>query len=155
MVLAPYLLAEKVLPTKYSSLFYQKNNYYTYRFMISHSAVSFACGSELRYFVRKFLEIPAYRSAMIAYPPLNFQDYGFEDGVHYLHSFPEEAGEKAKYILQNKSFADKLIQNAWDLVAREHTAKVKANQVMACFESFNKGKLKSAGYVNGKFEIIS
>ncbi len=153
LVLAPYMLANRAIPQKYSTLFYQKQSYNLYRFMISHSAVTFACGSELRYFVRKFLEIPAYRSAMIAYPSLNMLDYGFKDGVHYLNTYPEEAGEKALYLIKNKSIADKLVQNAWELVAKQHTASERVNQVLDCLLSFKQGKLNSATYIDGRFEI--
>ncbi len=153
-VLLPYMVYSKILSKKKSTLVYQRESFRVYRSMISHSAVSFACGSELRYFVRKFLEIPAFRSAMIAYPAYNMADYGFMDGVHYLESFPEETGEKTKYLLKNSSFADSLVNNAYELVQKEHTATVKVKQVMSCIESFLKGKLKGAGYEKGSFEII-
>jgi len=155
LILAPYLLYNKMVQKKYSSPAYQKKSFRLYRYMISHSLVSFTCGSELRFFVRKFLEVPAFRSAMLAYPPLNFRDYGFEDGVHYLHTFPEETGEKAQYLLKNKGVADKLVRNAWELVAKQHTVVERVNQVLSCLYFFQRGRLKSAGYTNGSFEIIS
>jgi Glycosyl transferases group 1 len=153
LILAPYLLYNKVIQKKYSSPAYQKKSFRLYRYMISLSSTSFTCGSELKFFVRKFLEVPAFRSAMLTYPSNNFRDYGFEDGVHYLHTYPEEAGEKARYLLNNKSFADKLVKNAWELVARQHTASERVNQVLSCIHFFLQGKLKSAGYAGGKFEI--
>lgn len=152
-VLLPYMAYSKILSKKKSTSIYQRESFRVYRSMISHSAVSFACGSELRYFVRKFLEIPAFRSAMVAYPAYNMADYGFVDQVHYLKAYPEETGEKTKYLLKNSSFAEKLINNAFALVQKEHTASVKVEQVMTCFSSFLKGKLKGAGYENGIFEI--
>jgi len=100
------------------------------------------------------LEVPAFRSAMLAYPSNNFRDYGFEDGVHYLHTYPEETGEKAQYLIKNKSVADKLVQNAWELVAKQHTAAERVNQVLSCTYYYQKGKLHGGGYSNGKFEIF-
>lgn len=155
LILAPYLLYNKVIQKKYSTPAYQKKSFRLYRYMISLSSVSFTCGSELKFFVRKFLEVPAFRSAMLAYPSNNFRDYGFEDGVHYLHTFPEETGEKAQYLLKNKSVAEKLVQNAWELVARQHVAAERVNQVLSCLHFFMQGKLKSAGYHEGRFEIIN
>lgn len=155
LVTAPYYLYKKILPARDHISFQQKNSFFIYRYMISHSAVTFTCGSELKYFVRKFLEIPAFRSAMLAYPSDNFKDYGFENGVHYLQTFPEETGEKTQYLLKNKSLADKLVQNAWNLVAEKHSAAVRVEQVLDCINAFQQGKLKSAGYYDGKFEILS
>jgi hypothetical protein len=153
LVYFPYLFYNRVTTKKYSTQVYQKKSFRLYRYMIALSATSFTCGSELRFFVRKFIEVPAFRSAMLAYPSLNFRDYGFEDGVHYLHCYPEETAEKAKYLLKNKNVADKLIQNAWELVAKQHVASERVSQVMSCLHFFMQGKLKSAGYQNGKFEI--
>jgi hypothetical protein len=155
LVLAPFLLYSKAIQKKSSTSIYHNKSYLLYKYMISLSAVSFTCGSELKFFVRKFLEVPAFRSAMLAYPSNNFRDYGFEDGVHYLHTYPEETGEKAQYLLKNKEVADKLVQNAWELVAKEHTAFERVNQVLSCLHFFWQGKLKSAGYFNGKFEIVT
>ncbi len=154
LVMAPYLLYDKLMKKKHSTPAYQNKSYKLYQQMISMSRVSFTCGSELRFFVRKFIEVPAFRSAMIAYPSLNFREYGFEDGVHYLHSYPEEAGEKAQYLIKNPGVAEKLIQNAWELVRREHVAQARVNQTLNCLEYFRQGKLKSAGYFNGRFEMI-
>lgn len=153
LILAPYLLYNKVIQKKYSTPVYQKKSFRLYQYMISLSSTSFTCGSELKFFVRKFLEVPAFRSAMLAYPSNNFRDYGFEDGVHYLHTYPEETGEKAQYLLKNKNVADKLVQNAWELVAKQHTAAERVNQVLSCIHFFLQGKLKKAGYTNGRFEI--
>jgi len=155
LVLAPFLLYDKLLQKKSSTKLYNNKSYMFYKHMISLSSVTFTCGSELRFFVRKFIEVPAFRSAMLAYPTLNFRDYGFEDGIHYMHTFPEETGEKAKYLLKNKNVADKLVQNASELVAKHHTAAERVNQVLTCLNFFMQGKLKSAGYYVGKFEIVT
>lgn len=153
LVNAPYYLYNKLLRKKHSTPIYQRKSFRLYRYMIAMSSVSFACGSELRYFVRKFIEIPAFRSAMIAYPTLNFRDYGFEDGVHYLNSYPEEVAEKADFLLNNKESANKMINKAWHLVAEKHTASRRVDQVLACLQLFTQGKLKGAGFDKGDFLI--
>jgi len=152
-ITAPYFVYSKLIPRRYSTSLYHTHGFRFYRDMIARSAISFTCGSELKFFVRKFLEVPAFRSAMLAYPSNNFRDYGFEDGVHYLHTFPEETGEKAQYLLKNKLVAEKLVQNAWELVARQHVAAERVNQVLSCLHAFMQGKLSGASYKDGKFEI--
>jgi hypothetical protein len=154
LVTAPYYLHKIFLPKARRISLQQKNSFTVYRYLISHSAVTFTCGSELKYFVRKFIEVPAFRSAMIAYPSDNFRDYGFEDGVHYMYCLPEETAEKTKFLLVNKMFSEKMIEKAWDLVAVEHSAKVRVDQVLACLDAFKQGKLKGAGYFEGRFEIF-
>lgn len=152
-VTAPYFLYKNFLSKRKAILLQQKRSFVVYRDLISRSAVTFTCGSELKYFVRKFLEVPAFRSAMIAYPSDNLRDYGFEDGIHFLSALPEETAEKAKFLLKNSETADRMIMNAWELVVEKHNAEVRVNQVMECVNSFMLGKIKSAGYFLGKFEI--
>lgn len=154
LALAPFLLYDKVIPSRKSTRIYQEKSFLLYRYMIAQSNISFTCGSELKFFVRKFLEVPAFRSAMLAYPSNNFRDYGFEEGVHYLHCYPEETGEKAKYLLSHKDVAEKLVQQAWNLVAREHMASVRVTQVLGCLNAYLAGQKRIIGqYVNGEFYI--
>lgn len=153
LVTAPYYLYNRLLRRNQSTPIYQNKSFRLFRSMISMSSLAFVCGSELRYFVRKFIEIPAFRTAMIAYPTLNFRDYGFEDGVHYLETYPEETGEKAKYLLANKNVAEKMAANAVEMVKELHTAEVRVDQILSCLIFFQKGKLKGAGFSEGKFEI--
>lgn len=155
LVYAPYLVYSKITPRSFSTPLYQRASFRVYRKLIARSSVSFTCGSELKFFVRKFLEVPAFRTAMLAYPSNNFGDYGFEDGTHYLHCFPEEAGEKAKYLIANQQFSEKLVSNATELITREHMAANRVSQVIGSLRAFLQGKLKKAGYHNGRFEIIS
>lgn len=155
LVTAPYYFYKNLISKRKRISWQQKNSFKVYRYLISHSFVTFTCGSELKYFVRKFLEVPAFRSAMLAYPSDNFKDYGFEDGVHYIYSLPEETAEKTKYLLANKSFSEKMIEKAWNLVQEKHIANVRVKQVLSCLQAFKQGKLKGAGFYEGKFEILS
>lgn len=154
-VTAPYFLYKNFLPKRKAILLQQKRSFSFYRHLISRSAVTFTCGSELKYFVRKFLEVPAFRSAMIAYPSDNLRDYGFEDGVHFLSSLPEEAAEKVKFLLNNDNKTTRMIENAWQMVIEKHNAEVRVDQVISCLEAFWRGKLKGAGYFEGVFEVYS
>ena len=154
-VYAPYLVYSKLTPRSFSTPFYQKASFGMYRKLIARTSVAFNCGSELKFFVRKFLEVPAFRTAMLAYPSNNFSDYGFVEGTHYLHCFPEEAGEKAKYLLGQKQLSEQLVKNAMELITREHMAVNRVDQVIGSLRVFLQGKLRNAGYHNGRFEIIT
>jgi len=150
----PYYFYSKIKTTSSSIKQYQISSLKLYKHLISKSSVAFVCGSELKYNVRKYWEIPSWRTAMIAYPTNSLLHYGFDDGVHYLQTFPEEVGEKTRYLLKSKNIADKLVQNAWNLVAENHSSTIRVEQVLDCLRAYQKGKLSGACYNNGKFEIF-
>lgn len=114
--------------------------------------MAFTCGSELKYFVRKFLEIPAFRSLLIAYPSENFSDYGFKEGENYVMCMPEDVVKVALRFKSNESMYSKILNEGWRFVYEEHSASNRANQVIKTLDLFCQGKLKGAGYYSGKFE---
>lgn len=154
LVNAPYYFYSRFLNETNKVKKFQHYSLKLYRHLISSSTTAFVCGSELCYNVRKFWEVPAWRTAMLAYPTRSLGHYGFQTGLHYLECFPEETGEKIKYLLSNKPFTDKLVLNAWNMIREKHTASARADQVLQCLDHFEKGKLNDACFKDGNFEIF-
>ncbi len=121
--------------------------------MIARSRISFVCGSGYKYAVRKFFEIPAARSAMIAYPCVGFEDYGFVDGENVIVALPEDAGHAARSLANNGSLRERLTKNAWEMVGRLHSAEKRVSDLLECMKRIEKGSLKGAQFINGKYEI--
>lgn len=154
LISRPALVLEKVSNKLWMSKVYQAQSLMLYKYMISRSSAAFVCGSELRYNVRKYWEIPIWKSAMLAYPTTALRDYGFINEQHYMETMPEEAGEKAIFLKNNRGFSERLISSAFDLVTNEHSVKNRVDQVIECLNLYLKGRLKGACYVNGKFEYF-
>lgn len=123
------------------------------RFLTHRSAINFVCGSGYRYPVRKFFEIPAVRSAMLAYPCTGMRDYGFVDGEHYLQVAPEDFGREARKLLANESLRTRLIDNAWQMVARLHSAERRVDGLIECMRRLAVGRLRLASFHDGEFVI--
>ena len=69
-----------------------------FRRMINNSLTSFTDGSLLSYPVRKFFEIPAFGSVLLAKPFYNYERLGFEDGVNFLSVSNETIIEKVEFL---------------------------------------------------------
>jgi hypothetical protein len=123
------------------------------RFLTHRSAINFVCGSGYRYPVRKFFEIPAARSAMLAYPCSGMRDYGFVDGEHYLQIAPEYFGREAQKLLANKFLRSKLIDNAWQMVSRLHSTERRVDDLIECMRRMAAGRLQLATFQEGEFVI--
>jgi len=140
--LRPYTL-RRIIP------FAQKKQ----RHIVSRSRAAFVCGSIYRYPVRKFFEIPAARSAMMAYPCVGFEDYGFKDGENVVVALPEDAGRAANRLINNTPLREKLTVNAWEMVRRLHSAEKRVSDLVECMRHLEKGKLRGAQFINGQYEI--
>jgi len=123
------------------------------RFLTHRSAINFVCGSGYRYPVRKFFEIPAVRSAMLAYPCTGMRDYGFVDGEHYLQIAPEDFGREARKLLANESLRTRLIDNASEMVVRLHSAERRVDDLIECMRRMAAGRLRLASFHDGEFVI--
>lgn len=123
------------------------------RFCTSRSFSSFVCGSFLRYPVAKFFEIPAQGSLSLAMPCVQYESYGFKEGVHYIHTEPENIIEVLKYVKLNKKLCKKIVRNSQELVMREHSFKNRIRQLEDVLRAFQKDKAIQAGYCDGKYEI--
>lgn len=126
---------------------------FNYKFNIEHSSVSFVCGSGICVAVRKFFEIPSYRSLLLAYPCTGFHDYGFIDGVNCIETSPEDAGKTALKILKNTTLYEKIVKNGFEHILREHSLPNRLSQMFECIKRISKGQSINAQYINGKFEI--
>jgi glycosyl transferase family 1 len=128
-----------------------KKNYRLMKYFISRSKFSFACGSGLRYFVRKFLEIPSFGSAMVAYPPLNMDDYGFVDYESYIKVEPESVEQRVKEFIEDNELQRYLVANAKSLVLRLHTDEVRARQLRDTLCLIHSGEIASAKFEKGQY----
>jgi len=128
-----------------------KNNYLAMRYYISRCRSCFVCGSSLRYFVRKFLEVPAFESVMLAYPPVNMSDYGFIDNIHYVHTEPEEIAEKLEWLLNDEEIQLRIIHAAKQLVHQQHTDSVRASQLVKALRFVSKDEITTAHFNNGRY----
>ncbi len=94
--------------------------------IVSNSDVTYTCGGPLRYFVRKFFEIPACGSLMLADMPDYAADYGFIDNENYIQTTPEEAGPNLERILNNPGLKEQIKANGYNLIQAMHTADKRA-----------------------------
>jgi hypothetical protein len=147
-------LVRPVLPRRTASTAFIESQRAMQRFIVERSAATFVCGSWMAYPVRKYFEVPAARSAMVAYPCQGFSDFGFKDGVNTLITMPEDAGKSVRRLLADDRLRAGIIEEAFDLMRGTHSIRNRAIEMRACLERLEAGKLQGARYVEGRFEIF-
>lgn len=123
------------------------------RFFVERSRASFVCGSGYCYPVRKFFEVPAQRSLLIAYPCFGFSDYGFADGVNCVVTAPEDFGATARRMLAKPELCEKLRNSAWAMVRRLHSVESRVDNLVECMRRLASDRLKGAEFVDGEFVV--
>lgn len=123
------------------------------RWIVASAPVNFVCGSGYRYPVRKFFEIPAARSAMVAYPCNGFEDFGFVDGENAIEALPEDAGAAIRKLRGHPNVAERIAAAGWATVRRLHSADQRVRDVLGVMTRLAAGTLRGARFVDGVFEI--
>ncbi|NJL55224.1 glycosyltransferase family 1 protein [bacterium] len=93
------------------------------------------------------------RSAMVAYPFSGMRDYGFQDGVHFIASAPEDAGRNVQYLLSNEKVRLEMVEKSYRMVRELHNSDFRAQNLVECMKRLVKGELKGAQFLDGKYEI--
>lgn len=96
------------------------------RQQIRLSRSSYTCGSGYEHLVRKYFEIPAFGTPLVAYPLPQIERMGFIDGLNYVAAYPSKFGEIADRIKNDPVLAKRLIANAQQLILRFHTSSIRS-----------------------------
>lgn len=125
------------------------------QYILENSLTSFTCGSAYRYPVRKFFEIPAAGSLLLAHPFSGMNDSGFVDGVNYLavNEFAE-ISEQIAYVKNNPSFADKITSNCREMIGRLHSLSIRVNHLLQFIDEVSKEKQVVAEFREGGFVFL-
>lgn len=119
-------------------------------FAVKHSASNFVCGTGNDFFVRKFLEVPAAGSVLVAHWPPGMGRFGFKHGVHYLESKPEEFASAANWVRGGSKSAAQLGANARSLLLAHHTFEARSGQLLGAISKFADGSANSARFHEGE-----
>lgn len=128
-----------------------KINYNIMEYYVQRSKFTFVCGGPIKYFVRKFIEIPVMGSVMLAYPPDNMQDYGFTDMYNFISVTPEQTAEVAQKYKNDVELQNFIIKNAFNTVQQMHTVSVRAAQLIKALRLYRDKNISKAYFKNGEF----
>jgi hypothetical protein len=123
------------------------------RALVRSSALTFVCGSGVAFATRKFFEIPALRSPMLAYPCIGFEDYGFRHGENAIATLPEDAGRDARWLRARPEAADRIAREGQAMMRRLHRVDTRVNQFAECLRRLDRDDLHHAEFVGGQYEI--
>lgn len=119
----------------------EKNSKYIgekYAQEINKAKIFFTCGTRYGYPVKKFFEVPACNTLLIARGNNDLEALGFIDGENYVKSTEEDFYDFAMYFLHNKKERERIALNGYNLVHSRHTNQVRVKEFLDMVRKCNK-----------------
>lgn len=100
---------------------------------INRTKIFLTCDSIYNYPIRKYFEVPACNTLLMAPSNEELQDLGFFSQKNYISISEEDFQEKVKFYLHpnNDSVRKKIAQQGHDFIHRHHTTAVRAQQLLS------------------------
>ena len=99
-----------------------------YAMEINRAKMFFTCDSILHYPIKKYFEVLASNTLLLASSSTELRDLGFIDGETIIKIKPKNFEEKAIYYLKNEVERKKIAQCGYNLVRARHTTEIRAKE---------------------------
>ncbi|MBA1336863.1 MAG: hypothetical protein HPY66_3299 [Firmicutes bacterium] len=118
-----------------------KNSNYigeSYAQEINRAKIFFTCGTKYGYPVKKFFEVLACNTLLIAQGNNDLEGLGFIDGENYVKSTEEDFYDLAMYFLHNRQERERIALNGYNLVHSRHTNQVRVKEFLDMVKQYTK-----------------
>ncbi|WP_374187742.1 glycosyltransferase (plasmid) [Priestia aryabhattai] len=102
---------------------------------INRSKIFFTCPSIFNYPVKKYFQVLACRSLLLAPTFKELEDLGFMPDIHFISIDEYSFKEKAAYYLANEIERKKITDQGYHFVHQNHSVKIRAQQLVNKIES--------------------
>jgi len=126
-----------------------------YTRLISTSLVAYTDGALVQYAVRKFFEIPALGTLLVAEPFYGRHHLGFEEGVHYIPCTPSELPEIVNKADRDRDWAQRIILQGQHMVRARFSTTAYAQRFRELWPSLLDGTYAGAEWRQGELFLSS
>ena len=103
--------------------------------------------------VRKYFEIPAAGSVLLATPCNGFDRIGFKPGVNCVQVLPNGLADAVAHLEKNPDEAQAIATAGQQLMYRQHTISARIGQVRSCLDAMIAGRFLGAEWVGGEYSV--
>jgi hypothetical protein len=97
---------------------------------INRAKIFFTCDSKYKYPVKKYYEVLACKTLLLAPDSQELYDLGFRDGENFVSINKHNFLEKAEYYLSNDQERDRIANNGYNLVREKHSTQIRAKELV-------------------------
>ncbi|MBU8791645.1 glycosyltransferase [Oceanobacillus caeni] len=102
---------------------------------INRAKIFFTCPSIYYYPVRKYFEVLACNTLLLAPTFKELEDIGFIPGTHFVPIDENNFKEKAAYYLKNEIKRQQIAEQGYHFIHENHSVKIRARQLVERMES--------------------
>ena len=149
-----FALAQKVGVNLYSKYWSLGLLRWGFRRALRQARYAFTCGSNLRWPIRKFFEVPAQGCVMVCEPPEGFAHLGFVDDVNALTALPGGLLDLQSSLEGNLSRAQRIADAGRALILEKHEVSARSRQIGAALTLIRDGHFVGSRWQEGDFLLI-
>ncbi|OAT79719.1 hypothetical protein A6P54_16635 [Bacillus sp. MKU004] len=97
---------------------------------INRAKLFFTCDSIYKYPVKKYFEVLACNTLLLASDSPELHDLGFRAGENFVAINEHDFHEKAEYYLQNEEERKRISRNGYNMVRVKHSTEVRAKELV-------------------------
>jgi hypothetical protein len=125
-----------------------------YRHVLARASIAIADGSGFDLPVRKYFEVPAAGSALLAYPCAGIAGIGHIDSETFASLSPgDDVAERVRALLADEDYRRSLAAKGQAMVRARHTGRKRAEQIMACLSALAEGQFAGATWEGGELAV--
>ena len=121
---------------------------------LSSSKIAYADGGEGEVMVRKYAEIPARATVLIARDVVGLQNVGFVDGENMILVTEDNVVEKCEELLENPIEMQKIALEGQKLVIQKHMANKCVENFLMAITAIKRNDYHGAYWEKGRFVIM-
>lgn len=125
-----------------------------FRKQIRDFKYAYTCGSGLSIPLRKFFEIPALGTLLLATAFKGARDAGFVDGETYIECDHTNILDKVDWLEANPNEASHIARQGQRMVWEKHSIHARAKQISVCFERILDRSFGGTYWKDGKFYVV-
>ncbi|TBL81064.1 glycosyltransferase [Paenibacillus thalictri] len=107
----------------------------TYAQTINQAKIFLTCDSVFHYPVRKYFEVLACRTLLLAPYVQELTDLGFEPDKHFVPITKDDFYTKAEYYLNHEAERQRIADAGFHFIHNHHSAAIRAKQFLGCVET--------------------
>lgn len=109
-----------------------------YAKQLNRSKIFFTSGGEFHYPVAKFFEALACKTLLLAKPNKDILELGFKNEVNFVSCDESDFYDKAMYYIENHKERERIANNGYKFIHKNHTNVVRAKQIVSYIENYLK-----------------
>ncbi|MBA1336864.1 MAG: hypothetical protein HPY66_3300 [Firmicutes bacterium] len=101
---------------------------------INRAKIFFTCGTRFNYPVRKYFEVPACNTLLMAKGNNDLPELGYINGENFIECNEENFYDLAMYYLKHDDERERIAKNGYIMTHKKHTDRVRVSQFLSMIE---------------------